>query len=157
VQTQRFHITPQLFVVIALVLLALALPVGLVIWSFAGPKAGSQDREAPSELRDALTAIAEKGLPPATVDSNGRELTLEVADVSKAASSLTTVVEGLGGTSLEGTPEGGGLRVLVSIQTEKYPEFVRQTELITGKKIPSKENEAFSGMIGITLVPAGKP
>lgn len=156
-QTQRFQITPQLFVVIALVLLALALPVGLVIWSFAGPKSGGPEIEAPAELRDALTAIAEKGLPMASMDSNGRELTLEVPDVSKAAISLTTVVEGLGGTSLEGTPEGGNLRVLVSIQAEKFPEFVRQAELITGKKIPSKENEEFSGMIGINLVPAGKP
>jgi hypothetical protein len=157
VQTQRFQITPQLFVVIALLLLALALPVGLVIWAFAGPKSGGAEREAPAELRDALTAIAEKGLPPATVDSNGRELIFEVPDVSEAAGSLTSVAEGLGGTSLEGNPEEGRMRVLVSIQAEKFPEFVRQAELITGKKIPAGGNEEFSGMIGITLVPAGKP
>lgn len=156
-QTQRFQITPQLFVIIALVLVALALPIGLVIWAFAGPKTEAIEREAPAELRDALTAIAEKGLPPATVDSSGRELFFEVADVPKVASSLSSLASDLGGTSLEGAPESGALRILVSIQPEKFPEFARQTELITGNKILSHENEEFSGMIGINLTPAGKP
>ncbi len=156
-QTQRFHITPQLFVVIALVLVALALPIGMVIWAFAGPKTEAVEREAPPELRDALTAIAEKGLPPVTVDSSGRELAFEVAEVSKAANSLSTLAAELGGTSLEGIPEGGSLRILVSIEPAQFPEFVRQAELITGKTFPSQPDEEFSGMIGITLTPAGKP
>lgn len=156
-QTQRFQITPQLFVIIALVLVALALPIGMVIWAFALPKPGAIEQEAPAELRDALTAIAEKGLPPATVDSSGREVFFEVSDVTKAARSLSTLAADLGGTSLEGTPENGVLRIMISIQPEKLPEFVRQAELITGKKFLSKEDEEFSGMIGINLTPAGKP
>ncbi len=156
-QTQRFQITPQLFVIIALLLVALALPIGMVIWAFAGSKTEATAPEAPAELREALTALAEKGLPPATVDSSGRELAFEVADVPQAAKSLSALTAGLGGTSLEGTPENGALRVMISIQPEKLPEFVRQTELITGKKFPAQQEEEFSGMIGINLTPAGKP
>ncbi|MEX1119088.1 MAG: hypothetical protein WEB60_09865 [Terrimicrobiaceae bacterium] len=156
-QTQRFQITPQLFVVIALILMALALPIGLVIWAFVGSNQPTTEQEAPAELRDALTAIADKGLPPATVDSSGREVFFEVVDVPKASNSLSALAVELGGTSLEGVPEEGALRILVSIPPEKFPEFVRQTELITGTKFLTKEGEDFSGMIGISLTPAGKP
>lgn len=135
------------------VLTALALPIGLVVWAFAGKS--SKSAPEPTELRNALNAIAEKGLPSTSLSTETPEIALMVADVPKASKSLSALVAELGGTSLEGDPASGISRIVVSLGPDKLPEFQRQTELLTGQKLSLPDVPP--PLLVITLTPAGKP
>jgi hypothetical protein len=140
---------------VVIVLAALALPIGLVIWGLR-----SKDAKAgppPEELREALNAIAEKGLPSTSLAEKNTEAALVVADVSSTAKSLAALVTELGGTCLEAEPASGSTRIVVSITPTNFPEFLRRAELITGQKLPLKTEDPTPALLVISLSPTAKP
>jgi hypothetical protein len=73
-----FRMTPQVFLVLAIVLLALALPVTAVIlgvMGFFGPRTSAPAPEIP-QLRQAVEAVADKTLVAPTLDADRRVIAL---------------------------------------------------------------------------------
>jgi len=140
-----------------LTLLALALPIGLVVWNFMPKKSPPVEAqaEAPPELRTALETIVDKGLAPATLEGGTLEVGIQAVDTAKSARLIETAVSELGGTTLTSESDAREIRLVISVPGDRRGEFARRVELITGSPLPEAAKTAGGEpLIAITLSPA---
>lgn len=166
-----------MFPVIGLLLVMLVLPIALMVWSFSPkPQHGRGEKTAPppanadpssvprapdanpgdSPLRSALEHTADDTLKPTSLAAETAEVTIKVADVQRSAKNLGALAGEGGGTALIDEISTTKTRVLVSLPRDQLADFLRRAQLATGAAIPFSPDNT-SGMLGITLVPAGKP
>jgi hypothetical protein len=148
VQT-RFHLNKQVLQMVLLSAVALALPVGLVVYALVPRKSQVAAQDGAEGLRQTLETLAKDGLPEPALAGGPVELTLMVADPSQSGIFLKSLATEMGGSAVEAT-EG---RLLISLPGSARDEFVRRAELYTGadlSPIPASGAE----VLVLTLTPA---
>ena len=141
-----------------LILLALALPVGLIVYGITRNSSSnvgnSGEPAAPSELRNSLEAMAEKSLPaPDLQPGSLLEARVPAADPAALRETLTALVERLGGTTLPSSGEDEG-RLLISLPAGTAGDGLRQLELATGTALPAPGDPADSLLLELRVEPA---
>lgn len=141
-----------------LILLALALPVGLIIYGItqnSSSNVGNTGKPAaPLELRNSLEAVAERSLPTPDLQPKGLlEARVPAANPAALQETLTALVKRLGGTALPSSEADEG-RLLISLPAGTAAEGLRQIELATGTALPTPSDPAASLLLELRVEPA---
>lgn len=121
----RFRLNPQVFLMIAVLFLALAIPLALVV--LGGREILKPSRPAPEipELRASLEAVASQALPPPAELGGGRRfvLTKEI-DAAASRALIEETASALGGCVVESPVDTGGCpRLIVRIPSAAAARF----------------------------------
>ncbi len=157
-EPKQFRLNPQVLVVVAVVLLALALPIFFVILSLqtafgTKPAASSPAAEAAlsAPLQKALEDIADKSLNPAGLGAWGdREVLLGAQDPESELVRVESLVKAFGAVSLPAAREGGRLRLRVSLAENQSANFIKACEEKT-TPTPTRSPDPARAMVEVVI------
>jgi hypothetical protein len=126
VQTEepsQFRLNPQAWLMIAVSLLALGLPVAgvIVFFSTQNPKPEPAPAAPDPELARALEEISEKNLAPKALEND--VIRLQSPDPAEAAQAVTRLAASVGGSAMPAVSPANGERLWVSIPQKRVPAF----------------------------------
>jgi|GEM_PF-1959259 len=130
-EEKKFRLSPQVLIMVAVVLLALALPVALSVHALqlaAGkllPEPTTEELET-EPLRQILEDLATEQLSNSLLDSDRMEIFLTAKDSGKEQARIEALARDYEATALPSTDSGGTAKVLVSIPQEKAGDFLRK-------------------------------
>lgn len=129
----KFKFHPGVFIIVAIVLVALALPLALVGLAFRPSEPPPLDPPAPKELRSALENIAEKSLLNTSLSPSGYEVEIEVQDPSTVAQRLERFASNQGGVAFTSADPQNGLRVMVNLPGGANARLTQELGQIRGE------------------------
>ncbi|MCX7868593.1 MAG: hypothetical protein N2322_01460, partial [Terrimicrobiaceae bacterium] len=121
-QTPRFRVNRHVLLLLAVVLFALALPLGLVILALAPRGGQGAPASEPSALRENLERLAGRELPAPTLEPGAAEWRIMVPEPARATRHTEAFARELGGTAVVSPPS----RVLVRLPAGSEAEFLRR-------------------------------
>jgi len=157
-EPKQFRLNPQVLVVVAVVLLALALPISFVILSlqtaFGTKQAASSsaaETETSAPLQKALEDIADKSLNPAGLGALGdREVVLSAEDPESELVRVESLVKTFSAVSLPAAREDGRLRLRVSIAEDLSSNFIKACEEKTAPT-PTTSTDPARAMVEVVI------
>jgi hypothetical protein len=129
-EDQQFRLNPQVLVMVAVALFALALPVAMGVYALqlytreASPPPDSDVGMEP--LRQVLEDIAIEHFPAATLDPDRIPLEVTVTDPGNEQARIMELARTFEATALPSEGEGGSTKVLVSIARDRTEEFIQR-------------------------------
>ena len=151
----KFRINAQVIQILALIVLALALPVTCLIMGFLeirkNQSAGQiQSLEAPEVpgLRQSLEAVAEARLPVSTIDIGPRPFAFLISSQAaseKLQATLQNLVTRFSGVSLQSDAvDNNSVRLLIQIPSDSVEKFEEELKLMKPSAQPSPQIEISS-------------
>lgn len=141
-----FRVTRPVFLVLALLLVALALPLGLMLFGFHNFRKSYTNTPAQAEpdlsgLRNSLTSVAEARLPNVNLPETRRRYVFigNQAELLRLRSEVELVASKLGGVVLEGNSDS---RIVLQIPANGVARF--ESQALAGSAMDSSSSEELS-------------
>jgi hypothetical protein len=127
---RQFRFTWQLWVTIAVCLIALALPIASVLVTVhsltrgaAQEEANSPEPTASEALENVLKGIADEKLGPPNLQTEAMPIELVATDIEAERRRVEELLKSLGGVAITTSESGSQIRLLARIPQDRLAEF----------------------------------
>jgi hypothetical protein len=126
-QRQQFRLTHQILAVVAVVFLALAVPVAMVIFSLqtmTAKKIVDPEPAASAPLEKALEDISAKNLAPAALSEGQFRVEIPTGRPERDLTRIQNLLKSFNAAALPPAREGETIRLLVTVAESRVSDFV---------------------------------